>query len=151
MVHYYLLLSHWLSLWYTTIFYWSTGFIYDTLLYIMTHYYLLLPNWPFLCYSTISYWPTGSLCGALPSSPGPVAPSYVTLQFYTGPLAISLIHYNLLLSHWLSLWNTTIYFWPIGCLCGALLSSFGPLALSMLLCYLLLANWLSLWYTTIFS
>ena len=52
-------------------------------------------------------------------------------------LAISMVHYHLFL--------------PIGCLCGALLSSISPLALSLLLYHLLLSNWLSLWYTTIFA
>ena len=123
MVHYYLLLSHWLSIWYTTIFYWPTGFIYDTLLYILTHYYLLLANWPTPCYSTIFYWPFGSFYGTLPSSPGPVAPSNVTLPFATGPLAISMVLYNFLLSHWLSLWHTTIFYWLTGYFLGTLLFS----------------------------
>ena len=116
-VHYYLLLSHhWLSLWYTTIFYWSIGFIYDTPLYILTHYYFLLAHWSSLCYSTIFYWQACSLYGTLPSSPSPVAPcvTYVTLPFSTGPLAVPMVHYHLLLAQWISLWNTTIFYWPTG-------------------------------------
>ena len=75
-----------------------------------------------------------------------------------------MIHFHLLLAHWTSLWYTqylllahwlslvytTIYYWPIGCLYGTLLSSTGPLVLSMVHFHLLLAHWFSLWYTTIF-
>ena len=113
----------------------------------MVHYYLLLAHWPSLCYSAFFYWPTGSLYGILPSSPSPVAPSYVTQPFSTGPLTVSMVHYFLLLA--------TI------CLFGTLPSSTVPLDISMEYNYLLLANWpslgystifywLSLWYTTIF-
>ena len=133
---------------------------------MLTHYYLLLAHWPSLCYSTIFYWPTGSLYGTLPTFPSPVAPcaTYVTLPFSTGPLAVSMVHYCLLLlllANWLSLWYTTIFYWPNGYLYGTQLSSTGPLALSGVLYYLLLAismvhyyllvsHWLYLWYTTIF-
>ena len=160
MVHHDLQLAIWLSLRYTNIFYSPTGhpygtpsifyrhigYLYDTLPSTTcllavpeVHYYLLLAQWPSLCYSTIFYWPTGSIYGTLPSSPSPVAPSHVTLPFSTGPLAVSMVHYYLLLANWLSLWYTTIIYWPTGYLYGIQLSSTGPLTLSRVLYYLLLA------------
>ena len=169
-VHTHLLLTLWLSLWYTTIFYWPTGplaismvhdnlvlptgYLYDTLLpstgplaISMVHYHLLLAHWLSLWCTAIFYWPTGPLYANLQSSigplasPGPVAPSYVTLPFSTGPLVVSMVHY--------------IFYWPTGCLygtlssstgylCGAKPSSTGPLILPRVLYYLLLAHWLSL-------
>ena len=117
----------------------------------------------------IFYWPTGCLFGTLPFSVGPVAvpmvstiygtlPSSIgslalsmvhTLITSTSPLAISMVHYyillanwlsivhyHLLLAQWLSLWYNTIFT--------------GPLAISTVLYYLLLAHWPCLWYTTIF-
>ena len=128
----------------------------------MVHYYLLLAHWLSLCYSAIFYWPTGSLCGILPSSPSPVAPSYVTQPYFTGPLAVSMVHYFLLLANYLPLWYTAIFYCPTGYLYGTQLSSTGQLALPRVLNYLLLAismvhyyillsHWLSLWYTTIYN
>ena len=84
-----------------------------------------------------------------------------------------MVHYILLLAHWLSLWYTSIFYWPNGYLCGTLLSYTDLLALPMLHCrlllaslpygmlihpfvhaivyyYLLLAHLLSLWYSSIF-
>ena len=76
MVHYYLLLTPYLSLWYSTTLYWPTAYTYGTLLsyacplpIALVHYYLLLATaYPygillpstgsclFLCYSFIFYW-----------------------------------------------------------------------------------------------
>ena len=138
-VHYYLLLAHWLSLCYITIFFLPTGYLYDTLLpstgplsISMVHYHLLLAHWLSLGCTTIFYWPTGPLYANLQysiwqlASPGPVAPSYVTLPFSTGPLVVSMVHY--------------IFYWPIGCLCGTLPSSTGPLDISMEHSHLLLTH-----------
>ena len=139
MVHYYLLLTHWLSLWYITIFFLPTGYLYDTLLpstgplaISMVHFHLLLAHWLSLWCTTIFYWPTGPLYANLQSSigplasPGPVAPSYVTLPFSTGPPVVSMVHY--------------IFYWPTGCLYGTLPSSTGPLDISMRHNHLLLAH-----------
>ena len=145
MVHNHLLLTHWLSLWYTTVFYWPNGHLCGThpssigpLALPVVHYHLLVTHWPSLCDATIFSWPS---CPVL---------WYTT--FSTGPLAVSVVHYCLYL--------------PIGCLYGTLLSSTGPLALpivhnylllthlpphvSVVHYYLLLAHWLFLWYITIF-
>ena len=73
MVHFYLLLSYWLSIWYTTVSYLPTGYPYDTLK---------------------IYWTTGYLYGTLPSP--------------TGPLDITLVHFYLLLTHWISLRYTSL-------------------------------------------
>ena len=132
MVHYPLMLTHWLSLWYTLISYWptaptnctqlsSTGPLAPTC--ALVHYY--------------RHWPTGYLCGTLPSS--------------SCPLAISMVHFYLLLAHWLSLWYTTIFYWPTGYLYGTPLFSSGVLAISMVHYYFLFAHWLSLSYTIIFN
>ena len=100
-----------------------------------------------------------------------------TLLSSTGPLNIFMVHYPLILAHWLSLWYAPIFYRPTGHVCGTLLSlispriipmihyylllatgyhygtlSFpiGPLAIPMLQCYLLLALWVFLWYTSFF-
>ena len=119
MVHYPFLLVHWLSLWYTTIFYWPTGYPNGTLPSLisplaihMKHYYLLLAHW-------ISKWYTTS---------------------------ISVVHYYLLLAHWISQWYTTLFYWPAVYLYGTLLTSTGPLDISMVYYLIMLAHWLSLWY-----
>ena len=138
-VHNYLLLAHWLSPWYITIFYLPTVYLYDTLLpstvplaISMVHYHLLLAHWLSLWCTTIFYWPTGPLYANLQScigplaSPGPVATSYVTLPFSTGPLVVSMVHY--------------IFYWPTGCLYGTLPSSTGTLDISMEHNHLLLAH-----------
>ena len=138
-VHCYLLLAHWLSLWYITIFFLPHGFLYDTLLpstgplaISLVHYHLLLSHWLSLWCTTIFYWPTGPLCANIQSSigplasPGPVAPSYVTLPLSNGPLVVSMVHY--------------IFYWPTGCLYGTLTTSTGPLDISMEHNYLLLAH-----------
>ena len=159
MVHNRLLLTHWLYLWSTTIFYWPNGPLCGT-------HYLMLVQWLSLWYTTIFYWPTGTPYGTLLSFPGQVAHSYGTLSFSSSSLAVSVVHYYLLLAHCLFLWYTLIFYWPIGppyCtqqfstgqlapiyLCGTLLSSTGPLAISMVHYYLLLAHLLSLWYISTF-
>ena len=122
------LLANWLSIWYTTMFYWSTGYLYGTLLspigplaipmvhyppllaISMIHYYLILAHWLSLWYATLPYWPTGYLFGTLLSS--------------TGPLDISMLHCYLLLIHWISLCYTTLFYWPTGYLYGTFPSHF---------------------------
>ena len=104
----------------------------------VVHTHLLLVLWLSLWYTCIFYWPTGPPYVRLLSSPGPVAQSYGTLPFSTAPVAVSVVHYYLLLAHWLSLWYTLIFLWPT-----------GPHFVHIYM-YLLLAHWLSLWYITIF-
>ena len=118
----------------------------------VVHTYLLLALWLSLWYTTIFYWPTGTPYVRLLSSPGPVAQSYGTLPFSTGPLAVSVVHYYILLAHWLSLWYTLIFLWPTGPSYCTQLSSTSPLPphVSVVHYYLLLTHWLSLWYITIF-
>ena len=118
----------------------------------VVHTHLLLALWLSLWYTTIFYWPTGPPYVRLLSSPGPVAQSYGTLTFSTGPLAVSVVHYYLLLAHWLSLWYTLIFLWPTGPSYCTQLSSSSPLPphVSVVHYYLLLTHWLSLWYITIF-
>ena len=123
MVHCPLLLTHWLSLWYTTLSYWPTGYQFGILLsstdpldISMVHYLLLLAHWISLLYTSIFYWPTGYLFGTIPS---PIGNHYGTLLPSSGPLEISMVHPS-----------------PI-----------DPLAISNVHSYLLLAHWISLWYT----
>ena len=68
-----------------------------------------------------------------------------------GTLAITMVHNHHLLTHWLSLWYTTVFYWPNGPLCGTHPSSIGPLALPVVHYHLLLAHWPSLCEATIFS
>ena len=103
MVHYYHLMTHWLSLRYSALFYWPTCYPYETLLsstgplaVSMVHYYLLLAHWLSMWYTIIFYLFNGPPNGTLLSS--------------TGPLAISTIPYHLLLAHWLTLWYTIIFY-----------------------------------------
>ena len=137
MVHYSFLLTYWISLWYTFIFYWPTGYLYITLLSTidpvaismvhsyflvahwisLVHYHLLFAHMLSLWYTTLSYWPTDY--------------PYATILSSTGQMAISMVHNPLLLAHWISLWNTAIFYWPIGYLYGTLCSHNGPLAISM--------------------
>ena len=153
MVHFTFLLAHCLSQWYTTTFYWPTGYLYGTLLSTgpmviygtllsssgpmdipMVHYALLLANWLSLCYTAIFYWPTGYLYGTLPSNVGPLAIS----------LAICMVPYYLRLAHWLSVWYTTLSYWSTGYLYGTIPSSTGLHAIHMVHFPPLLAQWLSL-------
>ena len=129
MVHFSLQLVHWLSVWYTTVFYWPTGYLWGT-----------LPSPIGLMafrYTTIFNWPTGYPFGTLPSPIGPLAIPIVhtylllttgylfgTLPFPIGPLTILMLHCYLLLAHLIFLRYTT---------------------------FLLLAYWLSPCYTAIFS
>ena len=137
MVHYYLLLAHWISLWYTTS-------PIDPLAILMVHFTLLLAHWLSLWYTTIFYWHNGYLFGTLPSP--------------TGPRDISIVHYYFLLARWISVWYNTLsywqsllytltFFWPTGNLNGTLPSLIDPLAISNVHSYLLLAHCMSLWYT----
>ena len=95
----------------------TTGYLYGTLPFPigpltipMLHCYLLLA--------------TGYLYGILPSP--------------FGQLAISMVHYVFLLVHWLSLWYTTIFYWPTNYPNDTLpypydtiISSTGPLDIEM--------------------
>ena len=146
MVHYYLLLAHWISLRYNTLSFWSTGYLYGpqlssncpldiSMVHIglldiaMVHFNLLLAHW-------ISY-------GTLSSPIDPLVIStehyyllltlWYTLQSYWS-LAICMVHYYLLLAHSISLWYTTLL---------------GPLAIHIVHSYLLQAHWIPLWYTTL--
>ena len=87
MVHFYLLLAHLISLWYTTS-------PIDPLAILMVHYTLLLAHWLSLWYTTFFYWPNGYL--------------YCTQPSPTGRLDISIVHCYPLLTHWISLWYKTL-------------------------------------------
>ena len=117
MVHYPLLLAHWLSLWYTPIFYRPTGCLCGTLpslisppIIPMMHCYLLLAtgyyhflfaHWQSLCNTAIFYWPSEHFCGKPPFFYWPTGYPYVTVFFTAGQL-------DLLLGNWISLWYTTL-------------------------------------------
>ena len=111
MVLYHLLLAHWLSLWYSTIVYWTPFYIngtatiisrpvvylYGTLLSssdpLVTSkilYFHLPIHYLSLMYSPIMYWP--------------ICYRYGTLLLSTCPLATAMVLYYYLHSHWLSLW-----------------------------------------------
>ena len=113
--------STWLSLLYTTIFYWPTVYLYGTLssstgqlALPMVNCSLLMAHWLSLWYTTIFNWLTGwSLLYT--------AISYWLTIYLYGKLLF-------LLAHWLSLYWPSGYFWHT--------SSTGPLAVSV-------------WYTTI--
>ena len=107
----------------------------------MVHYHLQMAIWLSLWYTAIFFWPTGPPYGKLPSSTPPLAIPMVLPVSSTGTLAISMVQYHLLLAHWLSLWCTTIFYWPTGPLYATLLSSIGQLAISMVHYHLLLAQW----------
>ena len=114
MLQCFFLLGNWISLWNTTLSYWHTGYLNDTrsfpigpLAISMVHFYLLLSYWLSIWYTSLSYeptdypydtlqiyWTTGYLYGTLPS--------------FTGPLDITMAHYYLLLTHWISLMSTTL-------------------------------------------
>ena len=115
---------------------------YDTLLSSTSH-------WISLWYTIISYWHTSNPYVTLLSSTGPLDISMVHSLFSIGPLAIPMLHCYFLLVNWISLWNTTLSYWPTGYLNGTRSFSIGPLAISMVHFYLLLSYWLSIWYTTI--
>ena len=146
----YLLKAHWLSLWYTTIYFWPIGCpcgailsSFGPLALSMLLYYDLLTNWLSLWYATIFYWPSGPfLCNTIIFY-WPTCCFYGTLPSSTGQLAVSLVHYHLLLAHWISLWNTTIFYWPMT-LPRVILYCTGPLYISSVHYYLLLSHWLSL-------
>ena len=173
MVHSHLLLTQWLSLWYTTLSYWPTGHLYGTLLsftgpldistvqyplilvnwlsvwyttifYLLdislVHYPFLLAHWISLWYTTIFYWPTGYPFGTLPS---PIDPLVISTDHFWS-LAICMVHYYLLLAHSISLWYTTLSYWPTGYPYRTLLSSTGPLDTSVVHYPLLVAQLLSL-------
>ena len=149
MVIYLFLLAHWLSLLYTTISYLPIG--------CLEHSYLLLAHWPFLLYTPIFLFPTGPHMSLWYTAIfyRPTDYLFGTLPSSSCLLAVSMIHYYLLvahwlslwyttillLAHWLSLWCTTIFYWPTGPLYANLPSSIGQRALSMVHYHLLLAQW----------
>ena len=153
MIHYHILLAHWISHRYTSLSYWPNGYFYGQLpspicllIIPMVNYYLLLAHWISLGYTTIYYWPNVYL--------------YCTLPSPTGPLDISMVHCYLLLAHWISLWYTTIFYWisqryttlsywPNGYLYGTPPSHIGPLTIPMVHYFLLPTHFISLWYTTL--
>ena len=176
MVHYPLVLAHWLSLWYTlwytlwyiTVFYWPTGYLNGTLPSLigplaisMEHYCIPMANWLTPWYTILPYWPNGYPYGKIVSSTGPLDISYGMLLSPIGSLVIHLVHYYHLLANWISLWYTTLSYWATCHPYGTLLSSTGPMDISLVHCYpstnsldipmlhypLLLAHWISLWYT----
>ena len=174
MIHFYLLLDHWISLWTTTLSYWRTGYLYGTLSFLtgllafhMVHcpspisplpipmilFYLLLDHWISLWYTSLSYRTTGYHYGTLLSSTAPLDILMVHYPFqlthwislwYTSPPIDPLVnfieHYYLLLTHWISLWYTTLSYWSNGYLYGTHLSSTGPLDISVVHYHLLLAH-----------
>ena len=110
------LLAHWLSLCYTAIFCWQTGYLYGTLpspigplAISMVHVPFLLGHWLSLWYTSIFYCPTGYQYGTIPS---PIRKLAIPMIHYilTGPPDISMVHYPLLLTHWISLWYTIIFY-----------------------------------------
>ena len=152
MVYSPLKLTHWLSVMYTLVFYWPTGYLYGT---------LLCPIVPMLSlwYTSIFYWPTGYLYGTLPPLLAHLI-FYGTLHSPIGPLAIPMVHYYLLLAKSylffctlpsptgpldISIY-TTIFYWLAGYLFGTLPSQTGPLDICNVHSYILLAHCISLWY-----
>ena len=152
MAHYPLLLTHWISQWYTTIFYWPrpTGYSFVTL---SSPIRPLLSLW----YTTIFYWPTAYPYGTRPSPPDISMVHYylllahwISLLYTTSPicsLAFLMVHYTILLANLLSIWYTTIFHWPTWYLSGILPSQIDPLAILNVHSCPLLAHWISLWYT----
>ena len=132
----------------------------------MVHYLFLLAHWLPLWYTLIFYWPTGPSYYTHLSSTGPLALPIIHIYLLLAhwPPHVSAVHYYLLLAHWLSLWYTTIFYWPTGppyvtlqsspgpvaLSYGTLPVSTGPLAVSVVHSYLLLVHWPFLLYTTIF-
>ena len=116
-------LAHCLSLKYSTIFYWPTGYPHDIIMSSicksaipMTLYYLLQAH----------------------------RLSYDTLPSSTGPQAFPVILFYVLLSHRLSLWYSIIFYWPTAYPYGTPLSSSGPLVIPVVFFYIPLALKLSL-------
>ena len=161
MVHYLLLLAHWLSLWYTPIFYRPTGCLCGTLpslirppiipmihcyLLLATGFYHLLAHWQSLCNTAIFYWPSAYFYGKLPFFYWPTGYPHATVLFFCwatgylygtlsspiGPLAISKVHVPFLLGHWLSLWYTTIFYRPTCYPYGTLPSPISQLTIPMI-------------------
>ena len=128
----------------------------------MVHYHLLVTHWISIWYTILSYWPTGYIYDTLPSPFGLLVISMVYYPSLTGPLDITLVYHYLLLTHWISLWYTTLSYWPTGYPYATLLSSTGPLDTSVVNYPLLLAyfypyvtllsstsHWISLWFIII--
>ena len=139
MEHYYLLLTHWISMVHAPVLL-VTGYLYGTLLsstsplnISMVHYPLILAHWLSLWYAPIFYRPTGYLCGTLPSliSPLiiPMMHCYILLAtgYHYGTLSfhIPMLHCYLLLALWIFLWYTTFFYWPTGYTYVTLLFSAG--------------------------
>ena len=113
MVHYPVLLAHWLSLSYTPIFYRPTGYLCGTLRSLISPIIIPLIALLFstghliaLWYTIIFYWPTGNPYVTLLSSTGTLDISMVHALFSIGPLAIPMLHCYFLLANWISLWYT---------------------------------------------
>ena len=124
MLHCYLLLAHWI--WYTTLFYWPTGYLYGSLSFpigpqaiSMVHYCLLLDQWLSLLYTALFYWPTGYLWVTLSS---PIDTRVIFMVHYYLQLATGYLYgnYIFLLDHWLSLCYTAIFHWSAGYFYGTL-------------------------------
>ena len=138
MVHYCFQLTLRLSLWYTTLFYWTTGNLFGTpsIFYWHTGYhYGTQPSstdWLSLWYTTIFYWPNDHLYGTHPSI-GPLAlPVYTNMFYLPTELDRPVVRYYL--------WYTTIFYWSTGYLCGTLLSPTGTLPLPIVHNFLLLGH-----------
>ena len=177
-VHYYLLLSHCLSLRYLFV----PSYTFGTLLHstvplhismvlylLLAHclspmvlYYLLLVI-VYLCgthflllapclsiwYSTIFFWLTAYTYDSLLPLSLLHDYTYDTILPYIGSLPIPLILYCLLLTHCLSYWYSTTFHWPTSYTYVTLLRSTGSLPIPLVLFYLLLTYCLYLRYSTI--
>ena len=149
MVLYYLLLAHFLSLWYSSIFYWIPAYTYGIILSSngslpipTVLYYRLLATWP-TAYSTILYWLLPKLMILFYLLLAPClylwnsttfyclpAYTYDILQSFTGFMPIPMVF-------------TTFYLIPTY-IFGTLLSSTGYLHIPLVLFYLLLPSCLYL-------
>ena len=114
MLHCYFLLANWIILWNTTLFYWPTGYLNGTrsfpigpLAISMIHFYLLLSYWLSIWYTTLSYQPTGYPFDTLQIY-WTTGYLYGTLPSPTDPLDITMVHYYLLLTHWIFQRYTTL-------------------------------------------
>ena len=142
MVLCYLLLAPCLSPINSSTLYWPTDYPYCTQLsstgplpVSMVLYYLLLAPCLSLWYSTIFYWLPSYPCGTLSSTvplPIPLLLYYLP-SAHAGFLTIPLVLYYRLLASCLSLWYSTIFYWPNAYTYGILLSSAGSLLIPMVL------------------
>ena len=130
MVHYYLLLSYWLSIWYTSLSYSPTDYPYDTLQIYWTNGYFILVIFDISVFETtaiiqickFTVFSSGSFCQIYRVTDEAfiaetmVWPNFFLMNVFFALkrsklfIIISMVHYSLLLAHWLSLWNTTIFY-----------------------------------------